>query len=153
MCGTKIHYRHMWAWDAVVTHEGMPRVRILTAAKRTIFARRMPWLRSWQLFNLKSSCEPYRANRPIGGRQVLNDLERRNYQTENCRSQKFMKLHSWWLFYLKSSCGPCRANRPVGHPLADRSQMTSDGETTNMKVVDLEKLWNFVVDNFLVEII
>jgi len=26
--------------------------------------------------------------------------------------------------------------------------MTSSGETTNIKVVDLEKLWNFVVDNF-----
>ena len=26
--------------------------------------------------------------------------------------------------------------------------MTSDGETTNTKVVDLEKIWNFVVDNF-----
>jgi len=29
--------------------------------------------------------------------------------------------------------------------------MTSDGETNNIKVVDLEKLWNFVVDNFLLE--
>jgi hypothetical protein len=28
--------------------------------------------------------------------------------------------------------------------------MTSDGETTKIKVVDLEKLWNFVVDNFLI---
>jgi hypothetical protein len=28
--------------------------------------------------------------------------------------------------------------------------MTSDGETTQMKVVDLEKLYNFVVDNFLI---
>jgi len=26
--------------------------------------------------------------------------------------------------------------------------MTSDGETTNIKVVDLEKLWNFIIDNF-----
>ena len=26
--------------------------------------------------------------------------------------------------------------------------MTTDGETTNIKVVDLEKLSNFVVDNF-----
>ena len=28
--------------------------------------------------------------------------------------------------------------------------MTSDGETTKMKVVDPKKLWNFVVDNFLI---
>ena len=28
--------------------------------------------------------------------------------------------------------------------------MISDEETTKMKVVDLEKLWNFVVDNFLI---
>ena len=28
--------------------------------------------------------------------------------------------------------------------------MISDGETTKIKVVDLEKLWNFVVDNFLI---
>jgi len=28
--------------------------------------------------------------------------------------------------------------------------MTSNGETYKMKVVDLEKLWNFVVDNFLI---
>jgi len=26
--------------------------------------------------------------------------------------------------------------------------MTSDGQTINIKVVDLEKLWNFVVDSF-----
>jgi hypothetical protein len=26
---------------------------------------------------------------------------------------------------------------------------TSNGKTTNMKVVGLEKLWNFVVDNVL----
>ena len=31
-------------------------------------------------------------------------------------------------------------------------QTTSDGETTKVKVVDLEKFWNFVVDN-LFEII
>ena len=28
--------------------------------------------------------------------------------------------------------------------------MISDGETIKMKVVDLEKLWNFVDDNFLI---
>ena len=28
--------------------------------------------------------------------------------------------------------------------------MTLDGETTKMKVVDLKKFWNFVVDNFLI---
>jgi hypothetical protein len=27
---------------------------------------------------------------------------------------------------------------------------TSDGETTKMKVIDLEKLWNFVADNFFI---
>jgi len=31
--------------------------------------------------------------------------------------------------------------------------MTSDGETTSIEVVDLEKLWNFVVDNFSIGII
>jgi len=30
--------------------------------------------------------------------------------------------------------------------------MTSDGKTTNIKVLDLEKLWNFVIDNFSIEI-
>ena len=30
-------------------------------------------------------------------------------------------------------------------------QMTSDQKTYNIKVVDLEKLWNFVVQNFLFE--
>jgi len=30
--------------------------------------------------------------------------------------------------------------------------MTSDRESTGLKVVDLEKLWNFVVDNFSIEI-
>jgi hypothetical protein len=30
---------------------------------------------------------------------------------------------------------------------------TSDGKTINMKVVDLEKLWNFVVDDFSFKII
>jgi hypothetical protein len=28
--------------------------------------------------------------------------------------------------------------------------MTSNGKTSNMKVVDLRKLWNFVVDMFLI---
>jgi hypothetical protein len=28
--------------------------------------------------------------------------------------------------------------------------MTSDGQTEQTKVVDLKKLWNFVVDNFLI---
>ena len=32
-------------------------------------------------------------------------------------------------------------------------QTTSDGKTTKTKVVGLEKLWNFVVDNFLFKII
>jgi hypothetical protein len=31
--------------------------------------------------------------------------------------------------------------------------MTSDGETTNIKVVDLEKAYKFVVDNFLIWIL
>ena len=29
-------------------------------------------------------------------------------------------------------------------------QTTSDGKTTKTKVVGLEKLWNFVVDNFFI---
>ena len=29
-------------------------------------------------------------------------------------------------------------------------QMTTDEKTTKMKVVGLEKLWNFVVDNFFI---
>jgi hypothetical protein len=123
MWGTKIHYRHMWARGAGIeeaTHEGRPWVRILAAAKRMIFARKVPRLRSWQLFDLKSSCGPYRANRPVGVRLVLNDLGRRNYQNESCRSLKFMKLCSWRLFNLKSSCGPYRTNRPIGRPLAER---------------------------------
>jgi hypothetical protein len=28
--------------------------------------------------------------------------------------------------------------------------MTSDGETTKIKVIDLEKLWNFVVYNYFI---
>ena len=32
-------------------------------------------------------------------------------------------------------------------------QMISSEKTTKIKVVDLEKLWNFVVDNFSFEII
>jgi hypothetical protein len=124
MWGTKIYYRHMWARGVVLeeaTREGRTWVRILAAAKRAIFTQKMSRLRSWQLFCLKSSCGPYRANRSVGGRQVLNDLRCRNYQNESCRCQKFMKLRSWWLFELKSSCGPYRANSPVGRPLADRS--------------------------------
>jgi hypothetical protein len=129
---------------------GGRRVRILAAAKHLIFMRKVSRLCSWQLFNFKSSCGPYQANRPIGGRQILNDLGWRNYQNESCRCLKFMKLRSWRLFNLKSSCGPYQANSPVGRKLADRSQMTLDGETTRMKVVDLKKLWNFAVDNFFI---
>jgi hypothetical protein len=150
MWGTKFHYRLMWAWGAVIkeaTREGRPQVRILAAAKCMIFVWKVTRLHSWQLFVLKLSCGPYLVNRPVGGRHVQNDLGRRNYLNESCRSQKFMKLRSLRLFYLKSSCGPYRVNSPVGLPLADRSQMTSDGEIAKMKVVDLEKLWNFAVDN------
>jgi hypothetical protein len=153
MWGTEIHYRHMWARGAVIeesTHEGRTRVRILAAAKHMIFEPKLPRLRSSQPFDLKSSFGTYRLNRPVGGRQVLNDLGQRNYQDESCWSLKFMKLHSWRLFDMKSSCGPYRANRPAGRPPADRSKMTSDGETTKMKVVDLEKLRNFAVDNFFI---
>jgi hypothetical protein len=143
----------MWARGVVIdeaTHEEVPRVQILVAAKCVIFTRKVSRLRSRQLFNLKSFCGPYRANRPVSGRQVLNDFGRGNYQNESCRSLKFMKLRSWRLFDLKSSCGPYRANRPAGLPPADRSYMTSDGETTKTKVVDLEKLRNFAVDNFFI---
>jgi len=30
--------------------------------------------------------------------------------------------------------------------------MTSNGETTNIKVIDFEKLWNFIFDNFSIGI-
>jgi hypothetical protein len=122
MRGTKIHYRHMWARGAVIEEampKGAPWVRILAAAKCVIFTWKVSRLRSWQHFNLKSSCGSYRANRAINGRHILNDLGRRNYQNESCRYLKFMKLRCWWLFDLKSSCGPYRANRPIGRPLAD----------------------------------
>jgi hypothetical protein len=89
MWGTKIHYRHMWALGALVvegTREGRSRVRIQAAAKRVIFMRKMSRLCSWQLFDLKSSCGPYRVNWPVGGWQVLNVLRWRNYQNESCRN-------------------------------------------------------------------
>jgi hypothetical protein len=101
MWGTKIHYRHMWARGAVIeeaTRKRGPLVWILAATKHMIFEPEVSRLCSWQLFNWKSSCGPYQANRPVGGRQVLNDLKRRNYQNESCRSLKFMKLRSWRLF-------------------------------------------------------
>jgi hypothetical protein len=111
MWGTKIYYRHMWAWGAVIeqaTHEGRSRVRSWQP-----FDLNVSRLRSWQPFDLNSSFGSYRLNRPVGGRQVLNDLGRRNYEIESCRSLKFMKLRSWQFFDLKSSCGSYWANMPI----------------------------------------
>jgi len=60
-----------------------------------------------------------------------------------------MQLYSRWLFHLKSSCqGKLRLN--FSNLKFEFFQMTSDGEITKIKVVDLQKLCNFVVDNFLI---
>jgi hypothetical protein len=50
-----------------------------------------------------------------------------------------MKLCCLQLSYLKSYC-----------QWKTKFEETSNGETPKMKVIDLRKLWNFVVDKFLI---
>ena len=79
----------------------------------------------------------------------VNDLKWRNYQNKSCRSQKVMKLCSWQLFDLKSSCQEklCLNFQKFKIWIF---KMTLDGQTAKTKVVDLKKLWNFIVHSFFI---
>jgi hypothetical protein len=79
---------------------------------------------------------------------VVKDLRWRSNQNKSCRFQKL--------------CNIVVDNVFVWNHLSNENyiwiltfefwifQMTSDGETTKTKVVDLKKLCNFVVDNFFI---
>ena len=77
---------------------------------------------------------------------LKKNLGWKNFLNKNCRSPKVMKHCSWQLFDLKTSChAKLRLNFKIW-----TFQTTSDEKTTKINSVDLEKLWNIVVDNFLI---
>jgi hypothetical protein len=70
-----------------------------------------------------------------------------NNQNKLCRFWEVTEFCSCQLFHLKSSCqGKLRLNLKKNWIL----KTTSNGKTTNMKVVGLEKLWNSIAVNVLV---
>jgi hypothetical protein len=75
-----------------------------------------------------------------------------NDQNKSCSSSKVIELCSWTLFYLNYFCSS-KVPSNFWNLKFWIFQMVSNGETLNMKVVDREKLWNFVVYKFLFEII
>jgi hypothetical protein len=72
-----------------------------------------------------------------------------NKQNKLCRSWEVINFCSCQLFHLKSSCQwKIRLNFLKSKIWILKT--TLNGKITNRKVVGLEKLWNFVVDNVLV---
>ena len=72
-----------------------------------------------------------------------------NNQNKLCRSWEVIEVYSWQLFHLKSYCQrKLRLNlKKLKFEFWKRSRKK---KTTNKKVVGIEELWNFVVDNVLV---
>ena len=60
-----------------------------------------------------------------------------------------MKFCSWQHFDLKSS-RDAKTTFEFQNFKIWIFQMILDGKTTKMKIVDLKKLWNFVIDNFMI---
>ena len=60
-----------------------------------------------------------------------------------------LELYSWKPFYLKLFCYE-NSNFEFENLKIWIFQTTSDREITKINFVDLKKLWNFVVDNFLI---
>ena len=60
-----------------------------------------------------------------------------------------MKFCCWQHFDLKSSCH-AKTTFEFENFKIWFFQKTSDGKTSQMKIVDLQKLWKYVVDNFLI---
>ena len=76
-----------------------------------------------------------------------NDLVWWNPQNKSCRSLKVINLCSLQLFYLTSF----RLSKIVSKFVKFKIQIletTSDEKSVKMKVVELQKLFKFVVDNF-----
>jgi hypothetical protein len=75
-----------------------------------------------------------------------------NNQNKLCKSWEVIEFYSWQHFHLKSYCQ--RKLRLYLKILKfELWKTTSKEKTTNMKVVGIEELWNFIVDNILVWII
>jgi hypothetical protein len=78
-----------------------------------------------------------------------NDLVWWNSQNKSCRSLKVIKLCSIQLFYLKLF----RLSKIVSKFVKFKIQIlqtTSDEKSVKMKVVELQKLFKFAVDNFFI---
>ena len=78
-----------------------------------------------------------------------NDLVWQNHQNKSCRSLKVMKLCSWQLFYLNSFRFSKIESKYVKFKI-QILQTTSDEKSVKIKVVELQKLFIFVVDNFFI---
>ena len=90
-----------------------------------------------------------RMNFELNFWSVSNDLGWRNSQHQSCRSQKVKKLCSSQLFYLNSFriLNMCLNFSNLKFKFCKRPRIK---KTYNIKVVDLEKLWNFVVQKFFI---
>jgi len=87
----------------------------------------------------------------------FSQFKTRNFQTisnEKMRNQSYisrweLQLYSWWLFHLKSFV-VLKLCFKFSQFEIQICETTSDGETSKTKVVDLEKLYNFIVDDFFI---
>jgi hypothetical protein len=68
---------------------------------------------------------------------------------KSCKSLEVMKLFNWQLFHLKSFGLP-KLHLNLSNLKYKFLQTTSDGKSTKIKIVELKKLFIFVVNNFFI---
>ena len=66
---------------------------------------------------------------------------------QSCRSRRDRQLYSWWLFHLKSFV-VLKLCFKFSQFKIQICETTSNGETSKTKVVDLDKNYNFIVNDF-----
>jgi len=79
-----------------------------------------------------------------------NGLVWQNHQNKSCRSLKVMKLCSWQLFYLNSFRFSKIEYKYVKFKIQILQTTSDDEKSVKIKVVELQKLFIFVVDNFFI---
>jgi hypothetical protein len=71
-------------------------------------------------------------------------------QNKSCLASKVIELCSWTIFYLNYFCWSKVRLNFWNLKIWFFFQTASNGETLNMKVVDPEKLWNFVAYKYFI---
>jgi hypothetical protein len=90
----------------------------------------------WEVYKICEEC-------------CYHSFEWANEQNKSCSSSKVIELCSWTIFYLNYFCRS-KVRLDFWNLKIWIFQMVSNGETLNMKVVDPEKLWNFVLYKFFI---